>query len=188
MDLRRWSSVVSIYQPILTHIATIIRTYFKRDKACPLRGKKKCLLHQYSLIKPMSDIIKQAQGGGFTGPMFLLNMVNALVGGFLDVGAPLTLYDPQTGKPKMVNGNAKVLQPNELDPLASRTRELLRRGVESRFISGRYTGNKTASYLWDAALMAHPAYAGRMWVDALAESTGERLPLHPRCSIDVCVL
>lgn len=182
MDLRRWSSVVSIYDSTLWQLTTILRTYYKRMKPCPLRGKKMSLLHQYSIIKPVHDIIKHAQGGGMNGPIFLLNMVNALHGGVLDVTAPLEEYDPKTGKPKVVNGNTKTVQPDDLDPVASRTRELLRQGVETRFINGRYKGNKTASYLWDAALMAHPAYAGRKWVDVLAETPGNRLILNARIS------
>lgn len=105
--------------------------------------------------------------------MFLLNLMAELHGGVLDMNAPLTIYDPATGAPKMVDGQAKMVAPANLTTIASRTRELLLSGVKSRFLEGRYTGGeKKASFIWDAAAMAHPAYAGRKWVDHMRLSEG----------------
>lgn len=174
MDLRRWSSVINLIGSVLASIIFVNRTYYKRAKLSPLRGMRDSMEQQYSILKPVHRLIQDAQGGGFTGPMFLLNLMDALHGGVMDLQAPLRLYDPATSAPLMVNGKPKEVAAADLTPMAARTRELLREGVRRRFLEGRYTGGeKKASFIWDAAAMAHPAYAGRLWVDEVIQSEGK---------------
>jgi hypothetical protein len=170
MDLRRWASVIKLYASELISLSIICRTYYKRAKVCPLRKERASMVQQYSILKQVHKILVHAQGGGFTGPTFLLNLMDALHGGVLDLAAPLQLYDPATDLPKVAGGVPQVVEPGDLKPVAARIRELLRKGVESRFLEGRYKGDKTASFIWDAAAMAHPAYAGRLWVNQMAAS------------------
>lgn len=67
----------------------------------------------------------------------------------------------------------RVLAHAELIPFARQLREQMAVEVKERFVKHRYTADgdtTTCSYLYEAASMSHPLYAGLLYIDQLADS------------------
>ena len=190
--MNRWSSAEECLRRVLTDYKPILRTYHSRSRRTELRKLKKVMLELYTLIRAVNIVLKDMQSNSPTsGPCFVLGIAE-LLASELCLEQPLLVVNPaiEAGKeePEDIGVDMEasgrdtesnlprghmLVPANELTEIGRESRRQLRAGIVKRFVRDRYlsTGDcDRASYVFDAAALAHPAMYKLRHVDRMCDT------------------
>ncbi|KAI0560973.1 hypothetical protein FGB62_95g0103 [Gracilaria domingensis] len=153
----RWLSTVRLLKRFLQLWDMLCKHYERNEmKVLPVLEEKEKLVDIFSLMYPVSEIMRQAQASSYPAGIDAFLALCRLKMHLVDCDAPLTIFDPSDPAFFSKTFCATQRPVSLLSPLTSYTRKLLRDALNTRFYEG-YDGI-SRSLVLEIQVFLHPVF------------------------------
>ncbi|CAN0433432.1 unnamed protein product, partial [Ectocarpus sp. 12 AP-2014] len=184
----RWISTCNVLEEILRSWQALEEHYQKNEQGgtFPLAQHKTVIEELYSLMKPVSVIMKESQEKGVPTGLSTFAALVMLRADTLDVTKPLEVTVPRkatTTDGAHTSATTTIERPaDSLQDVTTTTRTMLAAALDKRFFSKRYDASVVAvppsDYVFEMAACMSPALHTLPWLTSMCSSDEEAGRVH----------